>query len=447
VYSCAGEIGHTSAEGETVRLPSEAPDVPDAPGRLTRTQVRVAFAVLISLNLLNYLDRHLLPGALPLMQKSMAVGDAQIGALTSWFFVAYMYAAPLLGWLGDRFSRRRLVLLSVLWWSCAIGCAALAGSFIWFQYAYILAGVGEAAFGVYAVSLLSDYFPGRDRNWALSMFLLAMPAGRALGFPIGGSVAERFGWQAPFQLCAIAGVTLVIIAVAMMPDPVKGSASSVKSRPLARGGRLPFTVSYRSLLSWTYLCAVLGLAMHTFALGGLTAWLPMYLYRYGGYSASRASALLGSAALLCGLSGTWLGGVLGDRLLLRQRGALYWLSAASLLMAVPCVCVILLGSQAGMLAGTIGMQFFFFLGLGPLNTAILNSIPAAVRSTAIAVALLLVHALGDALSPRLIGGISDKLGLRIGMSITVVSLIAGALVLFAGVKCAPTVDRLTGGQS
>jgi MFS transporter, Spinster family, sphingosine-1-phosphate transporter len=87
--------------------------------------------------------------------------------------------------------------------------------------------------------------------------------------------------------------------------------------------------------------------------------------------------------------------------------------------------------------GVIGAQFFLALNLGPLNTAILNSVPASVRSTAVAAALFMVHALGDALSPQLIGLVSDSFGLRIGMSITLVSLLAGGLLLIAGANQAP----------
>jgi MFS transporter, Spinster family, sphingosine-1-phosphate transporter len=388
-------------------------------------------ATLISLNLLNYIDRNLLPGAQPLLQKTLGLADSSIGAVSSSFFLAYMLAAPLLGWIGDRFSRRRLVLLSVTWWSCALGLATFSTNITRFAKAYSMVAVGEAAFGVYAVTLLSDYFPGADRSWALSLFFLAITAGRALGYPIGGWLAEAFGWQAPFRVCAVAGLLLVLIAARVLGEPEKPT-EAIDIPGVTR------LTSLRALWNRAYLFAVFGLAMQTFALSGLSIWLPTYLHRFVGSSVTHAATFLGAVTLVCGLGGTWLGGVLGERFLRRERRALYWLSASSLFLAAPFVAGLLLQSPRMVSGGVIGAQFFLALNLGPLNTAILNSVPASVRSTAIAAALFMVHALGDAVSPQLIGLVSDSFGLRIGISITLVSLLAGGLLLVAGADGAPS---------
>ncbi|MGC2402855.1 MAG: MFS transporter [Acidobacteriaceae bacterium] len=396
----------------------------------TASSVHFVLATLISLNLLNYIDRNLLPGAQPLLQKTFGLADSSIGAVSSSFFLAYMLAAPLLGWIGDRFSRRRLVLLSVIWWSCALGLSTFATNIAWFAKAYSMVAVGEAAFGVYAVTILSDYFTGADRTWALSLFFLAITAGRALGYPIGGWLAEAFGWQVPFRVCAVAGLLLVLIAARVLGEPEK--QTDANDNPGAT--RLS---SFRTLWNRAYLFAVFGLAMQTFALSGLSIWLPTYLHRFAGYSVTHAATFLGAVTLVCGLGATWLGGVLGERFLRRERRALYWLSASSLFLAAPFVAGLLLPSPRMVAGGVIGAQFFLALNLGPLNTAILNSVPASVRSTAVAAALFMVHALGDALSPQLIGLVSDSFGLRIGMSITLVSLLAGGLLLIAGANQAP----------
>jgi MFS family permease len=403
------------------------PQVSAAAKAATASSVRFVLATLISLNLLNYIDRNLLPGAQPLLQKALGLTDSSIGAVSSSFFLAYMFAAPLLGWMGDRFSRRRLVLLSVTWWSCALGLAAFNTNIAWFAKVYSMVGVGEAAFGVYAVTLLSDYFPGADRSWALSLFFLAITAGRALGYPIGGWLAEAFGWQAPFRVCALAGLLLMLIAARALGEPERQRDATGTTGAT----RLS---SLRMLWNRAYLFAVLGLAMQSFALSGLSIWLPTYLHRFAGYSVTHAATFVGAVTLVGGLGGTWLGGLLGERLFRRERRALYWLSAASLFLAAPFVAAILLQSPQMVSGGVIGSQFFLALNLGPLNTAILNSVPASVRSTAVAAALFLVHALGDALSPLLIGLVSDSFGLRIGISITLVSLLAGGLLLVAGAE-------------
>jgi MFS transporter, Spinster family, sphingosine-1-phosphate transporter len=402
-------------------------DVDSAPPQMETIAapgIWLILATLFACNLLNYIDRNLLPGAQPLLQKTLGITDSKLGALSSSFFAAYMLAAPLLGWLGDKVSRRLLVLISVVWWSCALGLATFSPNIAWFRAAYSMVAVGEAAFGVYAVTLLSDYFPGADRTRALSLFLLAITAGRAIGYPIAGWSAETLGWQAPFRICALAGLLLTLVATRTLPDTKEQLRASL---PGATGPAL-----FRALSSRPYIFAVLGLAMHTFSLSGLSIWLPTYLHRFAGYSVSHATAFLGAVTLVCGLGGTWLGGILGERFLRRDRRALYWLSAASLLLAIPCVAGLLLGSPWVIAGGVMGAEFFLALNLGPLNTAVLNSVPIAVRSTAVAAALFVVHALGDVPSPRLIGAASDAFGLHYGMSITLVSLLAGSLLLFAG---------------
>src|SRR3984885_10088454 len=79
----------------------------------------LALFLLTSLNLFNFIDRYVLPGVQPLVQKEFGVNDAQMGLLTTAFFFTYMIAAPLTGWLGDRYPRRPLIVAGALIWSAA----------------------------------------------------------------------------------------------------------------------------------------------------------------------------------------------------------------------------------------------------------------------------------------------------------------------------------------
>jgi predicted MFS family arabinose efflux permease len=402
-------------------------------GIFSRTEVGVALVAVIALNLLNHIDRNLLAGAQPVIQKALQASDSRMGAVSSRFFIAYMLAAPLLGWLGDRFPRRVLVPACVVWWSCALGIATLGRDFGLFPLAYTMVAIAEAAFGVYAVVLISDYYPHANRSKALSLFILAMTCGRALGFPLGGWLAQTFGWRFPFRLMALVGLLLGLLAVRFLFEPKERRVAPAEASASGKDRRLPF----RALLSKGYLLAVLGLAMENFALGGLSVWLPTYLHRFAGYSVAHAASVLGVIALACGTGGTWLGGVMGEKLLRRDHRALYWISAVSFALAIPCVVAILAESRGLILGGVLGVQLFLFMNMGPLNAAILNSVPASVRSTAIATSLFLIHALGDAISPHLIGLISDARGLRAGLATTIAALVAGVVLLVIGAQGAP----------
>ena len=82
--------------------------------RLPASAAWTALALLTALNLLNYTDRYVLAGVQPLVQRAFQVNDERIGSLTFAFFITYMFAAPLTGWLGDHFPRKPLILAGAL---------------------------------------------------------------------------------------------------------------------------------------------------------------------------------------------------------------------------------------------------------------------------------------------------------------------------------------------
>ena len=136
--------------------------------------------MLIGLNLFNYIDRYILPGVQPLIQREYGWSDEQMGALTTAMFVTYMLVAPLTGWLGDRFPRKPLIIGGVVLWSLAT-LATVWVSDYWSVYLrHALVGVGEATFGIFAPAVIADFYPERERNRVLSIFYVAIPVGAAL---------------------------------------------------------------------------------------------------------------------------------------------------------------------------------------------------------------------------------------------------------------------------
>jgi len=154
-------------------------------------------ALLIALNLLNYIDRYILPGEVTLIQREYGWNDERMGGLTTGLFLVYMIAAPLTGWLGDRFRRKPLIIAGALLWSLATLGTAWVHDYWTFYVRHALVGVGEATFGIFAPAVLADFYPERERNRILSIFYLAIPVGAALGYVAGGklgSVCRRVVW-------------------------------------------------------------------------------------------------------------------------------------------------------------------------------------------------------------------------------------------------------------
>ncbi len=188
----------------------------------------VALVLLIALNLLNYIDRYILPGEVTLIQQEFHSTDQQMGALTTALFIVYMLAAPATGWLGDRFSRKPLIIMGALLWSVATLTTAWVHDYWTLYIRHAVVGVGEATFGICAPAILSDFYPERDRNRILSVFYLAIPVGAALGYLAGGHLGSVWGWRAPFFVCAIPGLVIAALYGWLATEPQRGASDHVQ---------------------------------------------------------------------------------------------------------------------------------------------------------------------------------------------------------------------------
>jgi MFS transporter, Spinster family, sphingosine-1-phosphate transporter len=151
----------------------------------------------------------------------------------------------------------------------------------------------------------------------------------------------------------------------------------------------------------------------------------------------RANYYFGLITVVTGLAGTAVGGWLGDLWLRRSRGAYYAISGFSALLALPGALYAFYGHPSWLFPSLAIAEFFLFLNTGPLNAAIVNSVAAPIRATAIGVNLFMIHLLGDAFSPTIIGAISDRSSLRLGFSVTLIAMVVSALILFLGTRYAP----------
>jgi MFS transporter, Spinster family, sphingosine-1-phosphate transporter len=401
--------------------------------RLPASAAWTALALLTALNLLNYTDRYVLAGVQPLVQRAFQVNDERVGSLTFAFFITYMFAAPLTGWLGDRFPRKPLILAGALLWSVLTLSTAMVHTFGELYLRHALVGIGEASFGIFAPALLSDYWPAEQRNRILTMFYLALPIGAAFGYILGGTLGQAYGWKVPFYAAAAPGLLVVLLVWIFLREPARGASEPLAVRPdRATLAGLTHNAAY-----WT---ATLGMAMMVFTLGGISVWMPTFLYRYAHVSLAGASQTLGAITVVDGILGTWLGGWLAQRWLRRNKAALYLLSAWSMLLTAPFAVLVFYGPRATMVPSLAVAEFLLFLNTGPLNAAIVNAVDAPIRSTAIAIELFIIHALGDAPSPRIIGWVSDHSSLREGLAVTLITLVLSAILIFAGAKYAPEID-------
>jgi len=393
-----------------------------------------ALTLLLALNLLNYIDRYILAGELLPIQHEFRATDQQMGALGTAFFFVYMFAAPATGWLGDRFRRKPLIIAGATLWSIATLAALWVHSYTTLYFRQALVGIGEATFGIFAPAVLADFYPERERNRVLSIFYVAIPAGAALGYLAGGQIGSHWGWRAPFFVCALPGFLAAALYGWLGSEPERGASDNIPpslDRNTVRG----------MLRNPAFLTATFGLAMQTFAMGGISWWMPEFLRRSAGMSMGNASLAVGAITVIDGIAGTVVGGLIAQIWLRGNHRALYLLSAISVILTLPCGAVLFFGPHKWALPSLFVAEFFLFLNNGPLNAAIVNSVAAPVRATAISINLFCIHFFGDTFSPQIIGAISDRTTLSIGLGATLVTLALSSTILFSGARFAPLLSE------
>jgi MFS transporter, Spinster family, sphingosine-1-phosphate transporter len=392
-----------------------------------------ALVVLTLVNLVNYMDRYVVPGVGESLQHSeLHLTDSQFGALTSAFFIVYMCAAPVLGAYGHRRWRLRLVAAGIAAWSLATALAGLAHSYPALLSARASVGIGEAAYSAIAPALLADSFPARLRGRVFSVFFCATPVGSALGYVFGGVVDQHYGWRAAFLLAGVPGLLLSGLVLALT-DPARTALAPVGGPPAAspdatRAGRSGLRV-YLLLLNRPYIRTVLGYAAYTFALGGIVVWMPSFLVRAHHISLAIADKQLGAAVVVTGFTGTFLGGWLGDALVKRTREGYLWLSGVSMLLATPLAYVALTASDPGMYwASLIAAEILLFVSTGPINSALVGQVPHVARAAAMAGVILTIHLLGDVPSPVILGRLSELTSLAEAVLIIPVAIAISGLI-------------------
>ena len=394
---------------------------------------RYALGLLLAVNLLNYIDRQVLFAVFPLIKVDLQLSDTELGFLGSAFMLSYLLFAPLFGWMGDRWSRTRLAAGGLVVWSLATAMAGLAGGYRTLLAARATVGVGEASFGTVSPGLVADFFPKERRGQILSWFYVAIPVGSALGYLLGGVLGQNYGWHTAFLMVGAPGL-LLAIPVALLRTPPRGGVTAAlpaSSHTLPAGEGNKTAEGYTALFrNRSFVCNTLAMAAMTFSIGGLAQWIPSFLHRVHSLDVAKANTMFGATTVLAGILGTLAGGWLGDRWQKKSGRGYLLVSGWGFLIGTPfAVWAILAPGLTGCLSAIFFAEFFLFLNTGPLNTVIINVTVPAVRAMAFAVNIFFIHALGDAVSPSILGWLSDQWGLRNALLIT-----PGAMAL-AGLLC------------
>jgi MFS family permease len=388
------------------------------------------------INLFNYIDRQVLAAVEPDIRATFFGASDQYamtktGLLGAAFLVTYMVSAPILGFLADRISRWMIVGAAVILWSLATGASGLAMTFGMLFATRIFVGIGEGGYGPAAPTILSDLFSIESRGRVMAAFCAAIPVGSALGYVIGGIIGGHLGWRWAFYLLAPPGLLLGIICFWQRDPRVSGNhlVQKVARRTLADYMKLFRTRSY--------LINCVAQTLMTFAAGGLGYWISAYL-EYRGQSPTAGRTMFGLITVVAGLTSTLLGGIVADRLRRRLPGSYFWVSGVGMLIASPLFIITLYVPFPFAWVPMFLAIFFLFLNTGPSNTALANVSLPAVRATAFAMNIFVIHLLGDVQAFWMIGYIADHTNIHLGFLFVSAVIFASGLAWLFGTKYLPS---------
>ncbi|XP_013413275.1 protein spinster homolog 1 isoform X2 [Lingula anatina] len=402
-----------------VKIPSERPH------NITKARSYVIVAVLLFINLLNYMDRFTIAGVLTKIRPYYQLDDQLSGLLQTVFIVSYMLLSPLFGYLGDRYNRKIIMVAGICFWSGI----TLASSFVpanmfgLFLFLRGCVGIGEASYSTIAPTLIADLFVKDMRTKMLAIFYFAIPIGSGLGYIVGSEIATALGnWKWALRVTPVLGVICVILISTLVKEPPRGQAE---------GGTHLHSTSYLDDLKYllknkSFVWSTLGFTSVAFVTGALALWAPTYVYnsilvqdqvdrtpKQKDDLSSSVSLTFGIITCLAGFFGVGIGAESARRLRSKfDARADPFVCAFGLLSCMPFLYVAIVVSQYN----TIVTWVLIFLGetLLCLNWSIVADILLGVviptrRSTAEAVQIVMSHLLGDAGSPYLIGLMSDKI--------------------------------------
>jgi len=387
-------------------------------------------AVLVYVNLINYMDRLTLAGILEDVKREFNASDAMAGILQTAFIVSYMLFAPLFGYLGDRYSRKAIMAGGVFLWSIF----TLIGSFMsgaeehrgkgWgnpdflaFLGCRAMVGIGEASYSTIAPTIISDMFVKDTRSKMLALFYFAIPVGSGLGYIVGSETAAFFGhWQWGLRATPVLGIVAVVLIILLLTDPPRGESEGHEDLQAN---------SYREDLAYlatntSFILSTLGFTCVTFCTGALSWWGPIFIQRgletqpeeERAMNPSSVPFVFGVVTMMSGVVGVPLGMVLSTKLKAKYPRADPIICGVGILISAVFLTLGMLLCESNIVATFA----FIFIGEVSLNLnwsivadILLYVVTPTCRSTAEAVQILLSHTFGDAGSPYLIGLISDGL--------------------------------------
>lgn len=389
-------------------------DLKEPENQLTARKLFVTL-LLFFINLINYIDRYTTAGVLKEIIAFYKISKSQAGLLQTVFIVAYMFLAPVFGYLGDRYNRVVILIFGITFWSGT----TLLGSFVpqdYFLYFLLLrgaVGIGEASYSTVAPTIIADLFSKQMRTTMLTLFYFAIPVGSGLGYIIGSHVKDAFGaWQWALRVTPLLGIISVILLCLFVREPERGQSDGSHQLQASSWGKDLVSL----LKNKSFMLSTWGFTAVSFVAGALAYWTPFLTqlaYVARGEHAGDVALIFGAITVAAGIVGVVSGVEIARRWKeWGNQAADALVCAAGLLICAPFMLAAILTAMGNVVTFWVLIavaEVFLCLNWAVVADILFYVVIPTRRSTAEAFQILLSHLFGDAGSPYLIGLVSDSL--------------------------------------
>ncbi|NKF23568.1 spinster family MFS transporter [Solimonas marina] len=394
-------------------------------------------AMLMVVYIFNWFDRYLLNITMESIKNDLGLSDTELGIISGFAFSAvYSISGLFIARMSDLGVRRTVVAGGLALWSTMTAVCGMASGFVHLVFARFGVGIGEATCSPPSHSLISDYFPPRQRATAIAVFSIGLYIGLGLGLGVGGWLNEQYGWRHAFMAAAVPGLLFAVLFRLTVKEPPRGAhdgAAADQHQSIAEVVR--FMVTRRSFVAYT-----IGTGLFVFAGDATDIWGATFLMRVHGYSSEFVGARLGLLGGVAGALGTLFFAVLADRLSLRDLRWYVRVAGLGGLATMPFILLFLFASKGSML-----FAFYFFATfcgasyMAPTIAVTQRLMPPRMRAVSSAVILLSFNIIGVASGNLVTGLLSDAFtpqygdaALRYALAWTMIaSLIGFALMIYA----------------
>ena len=354
----------------------------------------------------NFIDRQILVILQEPIKAELGLSDAQLGLLTGFSFaLVYVLAGIPIAWLADRGNRRNVVAISLAVWSGMTALSGLVQNYSQLVLARLGVGLGEAGGSPPAHSMLSDYFPQKQRATAVSIYTTGIYLGVLFGFGAGGWIAQNLGWRQAFFIIGVPGVIFAVILALFVKEPLRGRYDRATEVVKKASLKQTLTALKRRRSFWLI---AMGCAMTSFVGYGNGNFFPSLLIREHGLSISDVGFILGFVAGIAGATGTFLGGFLADKLAVKDIRWYVWVPMIGCAVCLLPALYTLLGTSTTLvLIVLFPVNVLNSFYLGPSIAMAQTMVSPGMRAMTSAVLFFILNMIGLGLGPLIVGILSD----------------------------------------